>query len=452
MLRNDFFLQLSELFGDIEEELDATERELATAARSLAETGRRLNIAEANLAEARGEVSAKTNEVESLTAALKTAEVDRSELEGELAAVRASLEEQRTQNSKIESELADRISRVASLEAVLTTAEQRAQDLNSSLADLREEASTVSDRLDQELSQKNEISSQLSEEAAKSADLQAQLSEEQSLGVSLTEQLLSAKNEVSTLSELLDQAELRNDELVKQMTEINEVIPTTVQDLSSGELAANYAMYRGRVQSLMSGGREEDYVRAKALLYRFFDEGSGSAFEGLSETLRTIEDATIALRVREAESLEHQNALSEVQRYIDYLSGRGASSETAQITFDSLSEQDLLYNRIFNGIRTLMVSSTHAADAIDPGLRFVGLVTAFWLGQVRAEVSEQVQVKVGDFLLIKRKLPEGEETTVAQGIVTAVDAESVEADIRLYFDENAPVAKDLVYLEPTTTL
>jgi hypothetical protein len=252
---------------------------------------------------------------------------------------------------------------------------------------------------------------------------------------------------VSRLTEELAESRQKAEELAEQLMEAPTETVEAARTMSSEELAASYAKYRARIESLMESEREQDYLRAKALIYRFFEEGSGQAFDGLAEALQEIEVATLAYETDASERLGRQTALNEVQRYIDYLAGTSASVAAAQLAFDALVEQDLLYRRTFDGIRQLMVSSAVSAGESVVARKLLGTVTSFWLGRIRADLTGEETAAVGDSIVVKRASGDETETVVAQGIVFAVDGDVLEADIRLYFDENAPASEDLVYLE-----
>ena len=272
-----------------------------------------------------------------------------------------------------------------------------------------------------------------------------------------SKELSALQNQYDSANELLSASLAKGVRLEDDLERANENILTLssqVQNQSSPEIAETadiellklretYSLYKIALESLLESPTEENIRESKQVLSTFFERVNNQAFPGMFSIWQQTDGQLLEFERDLSEEYGQKNALNEVIRYIDSVGSQ--TGLASQIAFDALARRNLLFKRAFDGISKLATEGAPQTQVSE--LVYIGDVDAFASGKVTIETASDLSVSYDDSILIKRVQSDGEEVSVAQGIVTGREEDTITVDLRLYLDPNPPGSDDKAYLE-----
>jgi len=213
-------------------------------------------------------------------------------------------------------------------------------------------------------------------------------------------------------------------------------------------LSSRYAEARSRARRLISQGGEGNLREAERLLMGTLrDSTAASILPGVADHLEQVDRAAASLRRDSGEQQGREAALTEVLRYLNYLS-RGTGSHDLESQVMAQAREDPLYRAVIREIQILRAGAVASVDLASPYL-LLGTVAAVSGSQVVIEPLGDARVAAGATVQIRRSDALDQEALIARGTVEQVRGGKIYARVdAIAVAGESPRNRDLVYIEP----
>jgi hypothetical protein len=213
-------------------------------------------------------------------------------------------------------------------------------------------------------------------------------------------------------------------------------------------LSDRYEEVRPRVLRLITQGEENSLREAQRLLAQTLrDPAAAAIFPGMADSLGEIDRSLAAAKRDSGELVGREAALTEILRYLNYLS-RGTGGREAEAQVMAKAREDPLYRAVIREIQILRAGASTAGDVVSPYL-LLGTVVSISGSQIIIEPLGGEQAVIGATVQVRRSDALEQETVIARGSVQQVRGGKVYARIdAILAAGQEPQSRDLVYIEP----
>ncbi|MBN2048826.1 MAG: hypothetical protein JW760_00155 [Spirochaetales bacterium] len=210
------------------------------------------------------------------------------------------------------------------------------------------------------------------------------------------------------------------------------------------ELTADYLKQKTSLESFLAS----DSANQAKNLYRDFMRSEGETlFPGVAELWENLSDLLMKEARSEGTSEGRTEAFGDIRLFTDYLSG---NAPRAAEEIQRLAAAEPAYGDTVGEIQRLAEGSflpgTGTESALPRQSRFIGTISYILDERIVIERLIAFEASVGDTLTIKRKLPGGKDEVLAEGVISYITPQKVEAIIETVRGDRSPQVMDLVYL------
>ena len=176
------------------------------------------------------------------------------------------------------------------------------------------------------------------------------------------------------------------------------------------------------------------------------DSTAASILPGMADHLEQIDRAAASLRQDSREQQGREAALTEVLRYLNYLS-RGTGSRDLEAQVMAQARSDPLYRAVIREIQILRAGAASSGDLASPYL-LLGTVASVSGSQVVIEPLGDVRAAAGAGVQIRRSDTLDREILIARGTVEQIRGGKIHARVdAIVAAGESPRNRDLVYIE-----